>query len=68
MKNKKTIYIYETMGCCSFYETWAKYFEHTEYGTRSNVKVYKEMHHDFIGGKEYIETYKLINDSLKLVK
>lgn len=66
--NKKTIYIYETVGCMTLHETWAKYFERNKYGSGGNVKVYKKMNHDFIGGKEYIETYKLINDSLKLVK
>lgn len=52
----------------TLHETWAKYFERNKYGSGGNVKVYKEVNHDFIGGKEYIETYKLINDSLKLVK
>lgn len=65
---KKTIYIYETMGCCSFYETWAKYYEGNEYGTKAKVKVYKKVSHEFgVDGIEHIETYKLINDSLKLV-
>ena len=66
---KKTIYVYETMGCCSYYETWAKYYEGDMYGTEAKVKVYKEVHHEWWGdGTEHVETYKLINDTLTLVK
>ena len=66
-RQKKEIYIYETMGCCSHYETWAKYFEGDDYGKEAEVKVIKEEHHNFNNGTERIEVYKLINDSLKLV-
>ncbi|MCR4922279.1 MAG: hypothetical protein K5945_11335 [Bacteroidaceae bacterium] len=67
--NEKTIYVYETMGCCSFYETWAKYYEGDMYGTEAKVKVYKKVHHDRrADGTEHVETYKLINDTLTLVE
>ena len=68
-RKKKTIYIHETMGCCSLCETWAKYFEGDDYGNKAEVKVTKEEHHDlWVDGTEHIEIYKLINDSLKLVE
>ena len=67
-RKKKEIYIYETMGCCSHYETWAKYFEGDNYGNQPEVKVVKEVHYDlWADGTEHVETYKLVNDSLKLV-
>lgn len=68
-RKKKEIYIYETMGCCSYYETWAKYFEGDNYGNESTIKVVKQEEHEWwADGKEHIATYKLINDSLKLVE
>ena len=68
-KKKKEIYIYETMGCCSYYETWAKYYEGDNYGTEAKViTVKKEDHEWWADGKEHIATYELINDSLKLVE
>ena len=68
-RQKKEIYIYETMGCCSHYETWAKYFEGDDYGNEAIVKVTKEVHHDWwADGTEHVEIYKLINDTLKLVE
>lgn len=66
-RQKKEIYIYETMGCCSHYETWAKYFERDDLGHEAEVKVIKKEHHDYYSGTERIEIYKLIDDSLKLV-
>ena len=68
-RQKKEIYIYETMGCCSYYETWAKYFEGDNYGNEPTIKVVKQEEHEWwADGKEHIATYKLINDSLKLVE
>jgi hypothetical protein len=68
-RQKKEIYIYETMGCCSYYETWAKYFEGDNYGNEPAIKVVKQEEHEWwADGKEHIATYKLINDSLKLVE
>lgn len=68
-RQKKEIYIYETMGCCSRNETWAKLFAGDNYGNEAKVKVTKEVHHDWWGdGKEHVEIYKLINDSLKMVE
>ena len=66
---KKEIYVYETMGCCSCYETWAKYFDGDEFGYEAGVKVYREIHHDwYADGTEHDEIYKLVNDTLKLVE
>lgn len=68
-RKKNEIYIKETMGCCSYYETWAKYFEGDNYGNEAKVKITKEVHHDWwADGTEHVEIYKLINDSLKLVE
>ena len=68
-RKKKEIYIKETMGCCSYYETWAKHFEGDNYGNEAKVKITKEVHHDWwVDGKEHVEIYKLINDSLKMVE
>lgn len=68
-RQKKEIYIYETMGCCSYYETWAKHFERDDFGNEAKIKIIKEIHHDlWADGTEHIEIYKLINDTLKLVE
>lgn len=68
-RKKKDIYIYETMGCCSYYETWAKYFEGDNFGTEAKIKVVKQEEHEWwADGKEHIATYKLVNDSLKLAE
>ena len=68
-RKDKKIYIYERMGCCSSEETWAKYFEGDKYGTESKVKVYKKEHHKWwADGTEHVEVYKLINDTLRMVK
>lgn len=68
-RQKKEIYIYETMGCCSYYETWAKYFEGDNYGNEPTIKVVKQEEHEWwADGTEHVEIYKLINDSLKLVE
>ena len=68
-RQKKEIYIYETMGCCSYYETWAKYFEGDNYGNEPTIKVVKQEEHEWwADGKEHIATYKLIKNSLKLVE
>ena len=68
-RKKKEVYIYETMGCCSYYKTWAKYFEGDNYGNEAKIKVVKQEEHEWwADGKEHIATYKLVNDSLKLVE
>lgn len=65
---KKGIYIYETMGCCAHQETWAKYFEGDDFGNEAKVKVVKEKYYDlWADGTEHIKTYKMVDDSLKLV-
>ncbi len=65
---KKEIYIYETMGCCSHYETWAKYFEGDDYGKKAEVKVVRTEQVEYYGSSMHSEIYELKNDSLKLVK
>ena len=68
-RKKKEIYIYETIGCCSYYETWAQYYEGDYYGHMPEVKIVRKENHEWsVDGTEHIETYKLINDSLKLVE
>lgn len=68
-RKKRGIYIHETMGCCSFYETWAQYFEGDQYGNEPEVKIVKKVDHEWwANGEEHVATYKLINDSLKLVE
>ena len=68
-RKKKEVYIYETMGCCSYYKTWAKYFEGDNFGNEAKIKVVKQEEHEWwADGKEHIATYKLVNDSLKLVE
>ena len=68
-RKKKEIYIMETIGCCSYYETWAKYFNDDNYGNKPTIKVVKQEEHEWwADGKEHIATYKLINDTLKLVE
>jgi len=68
-RKRKEIFVYESMGCCSYYKTWAKYFKGDEYGNEPTVKVTKmESHEWWADGKENIKTYKLLNDSLKLVE
>ena len=67
-RKKKEIYVYETMGCCSYFETWAKYFEGDIYGNEAQVKVTKREEHSWgTDGTEYVDTYMLENDTLKLV-
>lgn len=59
----------ETIGCCSYYETWAQYYEGDDYGHMPEVKIVRKENHEWsVDGTEHIETYKLINDSLKLVE
>jgi hypothetical protein len=68
-RKKKEIYIYETMGCCSYYETWARYFEGDQYGNEPAIKIVKKVDHEWwADGTEHVDTYKLINDTLKLIK
>ena len=68
-KNKE-IYIYESLGCCAHQETWAKYQNGDEFGFGKGVKVEKSVHYEFSGGeegKEIVTTYKMVNDTLKIV-
>lgn len=67
---KKEIYIYESMGCCSYQETWAKCFPgNSDEFRKSCVKVIKRIDHDsYADGTTHIDTYMLKNDTLKLVK
>ena len=68
-RKKKEIYIKETMGCCSYYETWAKYFEGDNYGNEATVRVVRQEKHEWwADGKEHVQIYKLQNDSLKMVE
>ncbi len=67
----KVIYIYESLGCSEYQETWAKYQNGDEYGFGSGVKVEKKVHYQFSGvdedSKEIVTTYKMVNDTLKIV-
>ena len=63
---KKEIYIMLTSGCCSYYETWAKFFEGDMYGNEDKVKVIKKVDHKF-SDKIYTTTYELQNGTLKMV-
>jgi hypothetical protein len=69
-KNKE-IYIYESLGCSEHQEIWAKYQNGNEYGFGSGVKVEKKVHYQFSGvdenSKEIVTTYKMVNDTLKIV-
>ena len=68
-KNKE-IHIYESLGCCAHQETWAKYQNGDEFGFGEGVKVEKSVHYEFSrgeDGKEIITTYKMIDDTLKVV-
>ena len=68
-KNKE-IHIYESLGCCAHQETWAKYQNGNEFGFGKGVKVEKSVLHELIGGdegKEIVTTYKMVNDTLKIV-
>jgi hypothetical protein len=67
-RRKKEIYINETMGCCSYYETWAKYYDGDDYGNDPRIRVVRQEEHEWSDRKEHILIYKLINDSLKLVE
>lgn len=67
---KKEIYIYESMGCCSHQETWAKYFlGNPDEFKEPRIKVIKRIDYDFYAdGTTHLDTYMLKNDTLKLVK
>lgn len=65
-RKKKEIYIYENMGNSEYEETWAKMNTEELSGERK-MTIYKKECHCFALGKEIIETYKMINDTLKLV-
>ena len=69
-RQKKEMYIYESIGCCRNVETWAKWFEGDIYGTKAQVKVIKKVESDWLygDGTQHIDTYLLQNDTLRLVK
>lgn len=65
----KGIYIYEQVGCCSTYETWAKYFEEDMPIHPACVRVIKKViHEDWADGTKHIETQELVDDTLRRVK
>ena len=43
---KRTIYIHESSGCCSYYEIWAKSFN-DPYLNKPNIKVVKQVEHEW---------------------
>lgn len=63
----KEIFIHESFGCCSYQETWAKYHNGDEFGYGSGVKVEKSVLYEFYGGNKVIKTYKMVDDTLKMV-
>lgn len=69
-KNKE-IYIYETFGYSEYQEIWTKYQNGDEFGVGSGMKVVKKVHHQYSGVNEdlieTVTTYKLVNDTLKIV-
>lgn len=65
---KKEIFIYETIGCCTYNKVWAKYFEGDIYGTAPSVKVVKQVEYESDATGQRIKTYLLENDTLKLVE
>ena len=66
-KNKE-IYIYESLGCCAHRETWAKYQKSDKFGFGEGVKLEKSILHELSQeGKEIITTYKMVDDTLKVV-
>ena len=46
---KRTIYIHESSGCCSYYEIWAKSFN-DPYLNKPNIKVVKQVEHEWRNG------------------
>ena len=62
----KIIHITEQMGCCETVETWAKPIKNS-YGTSSEIRIFKKIDREWLGGEERITTYKLVNDTLKQV-
>ena len=68
-RKNKEIYIYETVGCCAIYETWAKLIEGNDYGNEAKVRIVKRKVYEWgADGKEHIATYKLVDETLKLVE
>lgn len=64
---KKEIFVRHGSGCCAFTDTWTKYFEGDSLGNSPCLKVVEQEYHSFSNGTETIETYVLLNDTLKLV-
>lgn len=63
---KREIYITYASGCCSQYNSWAKYIDGDSLGHQPCVKVVKEERHYFDGEYENIEMYELQGDALRM--
>lgn len=54
---KKEIYIYESSGCCSYHEIWAKCFD-DPYSNIPNIKVVKQIKHEWRNGSMHVNVIK----------
>ena len=65
----KEIFIQHSIGASTFHNIWAKYFEGDSFGNAGKVKVVKIEEHEWKGdGLMHVKTFKLVNDTLKLVE
>lgn len=67
-RKKKSIYVYEVMGCTSIEETWAEFVTKDEWSEPEMTVVKKHVRTFCADGSEYLEVSKLVNDTLKVVK
>lgn len=62
--DKKTIHIFEQIGCCSSVESWCEMVRDFEYDT-SKVRIVRKEKVEYINGYEYRTNYKRIDGDLK---
>lgn len=62
--DKKTIHIFEQMGCCSNVESWCEMTSEYEYDT-PKVRIIRQEKVDYINGYEIRTNYKRIDGDLK---